>query len=93
MAVHSDDREGAVLLIIVVQEQRFDGDDLVVLLLLHLHIRIDGLQAGLDGIQRLGGGHGLTFLYGKRHLRLLVDQAGAIIERSLIEVDDAGDPR
>ena len=43
-------------MIIVVQEQRFDGDDLVVLLLLHLHIRIDSLQAGLDGIQRLGGG-------------------------------------
>ena len=44
VAVHSDDREGAVLLIVVVQEQRFDGDDLVVLLLLHLHIRI-----GADG--------------------------------------------
>lgn len=45
------------------------------------------------GIDEDAGRHRLTFLYGKRHLRLLVDQAGAIIERSLIEVDDAGDPR
>ncbi|HNS26984.1 MAG TPA: DUF6522 family protein [Steroidobacteraceae bacterium] len=43
------------------------------------------------GIDADAGRHRLTFLYGMRHLRLLVDETGAIIERSLIDTGDTGE--
>ncbi len=39
------------------------------------------------GIDEDAGRYRVTFLYGKRHLRLLVDEAGTIIERSLIDAE------
>ena len=45
-------------LIIVVQEHGLDGNDLVVFFLLHLYIRVQGLQAGFDRFQRFGHGDG-----------------------------------
>jgi len=45
------------------------------------------------GVDADAGLHRLTFLYGKRHLQLLVDATGAIIDRSHIEVDESARPR
>lgn len=45
------------------------------------------------GVGADAGRHRLTFIYGNRHLQLLVDATGAIIDRSYTEGDEAAKPR
>ena len=57
-----------VLLIIVVEEQGLDDHHLVIFLLLHLHVRVQGFQARLDRFQCLGHGDSAALLHGVHHL-------------------------
>lgn len=44
------------------------------------------------GIGDDAGRHRLTFFHGSRRLRLVVDDAGAIIQRSIVDFGDLGIP-
>lgn len=41
------------------------------------------------GVDEDAGRYRLNFFYGRRHLRLLVDETGQIIERSITEREDS----
>ena len=56
------------LLIIVVEEHGLDDHHLVVFLLLHLHVRVQALQARLHRIQCFRHGDGAALLHGVHHL-------------------------